>query len=188
MPAEGPAYGLDLARRCEFPLRALQAQTWHVRRSRTFGAAWTWHSLSLDPHNKIYIYIYMCIYIYIYVYIYIYICIYVCMYVCMYIYIYICVYTYIYTHKEVTAKMRGQVPVTDAARSTQTFLGCGLSACRLTVPRSNNTLTSRQWALCHQEGATSEFKHLFWWFEENWADTLGAKLLLNPHGTLSPIY
>ena len=36
-------HGLDCARRCEFPLRALQAQKkWHVRRSRTFGAAWAW--------------------------------------------------------------------------------------------------------------------------------------------------
>ena len=35
-PAEGPAYGLDLARHCEFPLRALQG---HVYGSRTFGAA-----------------------------------------------------------------------------------------------------------------------------------------------------
>ena len=40
VPAEGPAYGLDFARHREFPLRALQAQKWHVRRSRTFGAAW----------------------------------------------------------------------------------------------------------------------------------------------------
>ena len=41
-PAEGLAYGLYLARRCEFPLRALQAQNqkWLVHRSRTFGAAW----------------------------------------------------------------------------------------------------------------------------------------------------
>ena len=29
-PAEGPAYGLDFARRCGFPLRALQAQKWHA--------------------------------------------------------------------------------------------------------------------------------------------------------------
>ena len=34
-----PAYGLDFERR-EFPLRALQAQKWHVYESRTFGAAW----------------------------------------------------------------------------------------------------------------------------------------------------
>ena len=38
-PAEGPAYGLDFARHGEFPLRALQAQRWHVCGSRTFGAA-----------------------------------------------------------------------------------------------------------------------------------------------------
>ena len=30
VPAEGPAYGLDFARHCEFPLRALQPQKWHV--------------------------------------------------------------------------------------------------------------------------------------------------------------
>ena len=39
-PAEGPTYGLNFARRCEFPLRALQAQKWRVWGSRTFGAAW----------------------------------------------------------------------------------------------------------------------------------------------------
>ena len=39
VPAEGPAYGLYVARHCEFPLRALQAQKWHVHGSRTFGAA-----------------------------------------------------------------------------------------------------------------------------------------------------
>ena len=38
-PAEGPVHGLDLARRCEFPLPALQAQKWHVHGSGTFGAA-----------------------------------------------------------------------------------------------------------------------------------------------------
>ena len=38
-PAEGPAYGFDFARHGEFPLRALQAQKWHVGRSRTFVAA-----------------------------------------------------------------------------------------------------------------------------------------------------
>ena len=36
VPAEGPAYGLDLARHCELPLRA---QKWLVRGIRTFGAA-----------------------------------------------------------------------------------------------------------------------------------------------------
>ena len=36
---QGPAYGLDFARHCESPLRALEAQKWHVRRSRMFGAA-----------------------------------------------------------------------------------------------------------------------------------------------------
>ena len=40
MPAEGPAYRLGFARNCELPLRALQAQKWHVvRGSRTLGAA-----------------------------------------------------------------------------------------------------------------------------------------------------
>ena len=29
-PAEGPAYGLEFVRHCEFSLRALQAQKWHV--------------------------------------------------------------------------------------------------------------------------------------------------------------
>ena len=29
-PAEGAAYGLDFARLCESPLRALQVQNWHV--------------------------------------------------------------------------------------------------------------------------------------------------------------
>ena len=39
-PAEGPAYWLDFARRCEFPLRALQAQKWHVHHGiRTFCPA-----------------------------------------------------------------------------------------------------------------------------------------------------
>ena len=38
-PAEGPACGLGFARRCEFPLRALQAQKWLVHGSSTFGAA-----------------------------------------------------------------------------------------------------------------------------------------------------
>ena len=38
-PAEGPAYGLDLARRCGFPLRALQPTKWHVYGGGTFGAA-----------------------------------------------------------------------------------------------------------------------------------------------------
>ena len=38
-PAEGPAHGPGFARRCEFPLRALQAQRWHVDGSSTFGAA-----------------------------------------------------------------------------------------------------------------------------------------------------
>ena len=37
-PAEGPAYGLDLARHCEFPLRTLQAQKWHGHGCRAFGA------------------------------------------------------------------------------------------------------------------------------------------------------
>ena len=32
-PAEGPACGLDFARRCEFRLRALRVQKWHVHRS-----------------------------------------------------------------------------------------------------------------------------------------------------------
>ena len=41
VPAEGPAYGLDFAWHSEFSLRALQAQKWHVHRSRTFGVAWT---------------------------------------------------------------------------------------------------------------------------------------------------
>ena len=36
-PAEGPSW-LDFARHYEFPVRALQAQKWRVRRSRTFGA------------------------------------------------------------------------------------------------------------------------------------------------------
>ena len=35
LPAEGPACGLDFARCCEFPLRALQVQKWHVDGSRT---------------------------------------------------------------------------------------------------------------------------------------------------------
>ena len=39
VPAEGPAYGLDFARRCEFSLRALHAQKWRVHGSRMFGAA-----------------------------------------------------------------------------------------------------------------------------------------------------
>ena len=39
VPAEGPAKELDLARHCELPLRALQAQKWHVHLSRTFCAA-----------------------------------------------------------------------------------------------------------------------------------------------------
>ena len=38
VPAEGPAHELDFARHCEFPLPALQALTWHVHGSRTFGA------------------------------------------------------------------------------------------------------------------------------------------------------
>ena len=39
VPAEGPAHGLDFASHCEFPLRAPQAQRWHVHGSGTFGAA-----------------------------------------------------------------------------------------------------------------------------------------------------
>ena len=39
VPAEGPAYGLDSGRHCEFPLRTPQAQKWHVHRSGTFVAA-----------------------------------------------------------------------------------------------------------------------------------------------------
>ena len=38
-PAEGPANGLDFARNCESPLRALRAQKWHVCGNRMFGAA-----------------------------------------------------------------------------------------------------------------------------------------------------
>ena len=38
-PAEGPASGLDFAGRCEFPLRALQAQKWYVYGSSMFDAA-----------------------------------------------------------------------------------------------------------------------------------------------------
>ena len=38
-PAEGLAYGLDFARHSECPLRAPQAQKWHVYGSSTFGAA-----------------------------------------------------------------------------------------------------------------------------------------------------
>ena len=45
--AEGPAYGLDFARRWQFPLRALQAQKCHVYGSGTFGAAW-FHRAHLD--------------------------------------------------------------------------------------------------------------------------------------------
>ena len=40
VPAEGPAQGLDFARRCESPLRALQAQK-YVHGSRMFGGFWT---------------------------------------------------------------------------------------------------------------------------------------------------
>ena len=38
VPAEGPAYGLEVARR-EFPLQALQAPKWHIHGRRTLGAA-----------------------------------------------------------------------------------------------------------------------------------------------------
>ena len=63
VPAEGPAYGLDFARHCEFPLRALQAQKWHIyevarlvppdplvgkqvdlRLATLASARWTWRS------------------------------------------------------------------------------------------------------------------------------------------------
>ena len=44
-PAEGPACVLHFARHCEFPLRALQAQKWHIYRSSAFGAAWSWRWL-----------------------------------------------------------------------------------------------------------------------------------------------
>ena len=47
-PVEGPAYGLDFARHCEFPLQALQAQKWYVHRSCMFAAAWLMH-VSFDP-------------------------------------------------------------------------------------------------------------------------------------------
>ena len=46
LPCLRPAYGLDFARR-EFPLRALQAQKWRARGSRTFGAAWSTVFLSI---------------------------------------------------------------------------------------------------------------------------------------------
>ena len=63
VPAEGPAYGLDFARRCEFPLRALQAQRWRVRGSRTFGWYLRTGNLQLIEISKwignIYIYIYI---------------------------------------------------------------------------------------------------------------------------------
>ena len=52
-PAEGPAYGLDFARHCEFPLRALQAQKWQVRESRTLGAAWSAPAADRDSHTAV---------------------------------------------------------------------------------------------------------------------------------------
>ena len=47
-PAEGPACGLDLARHCEFPLRALQAQKWLVYGSGTFGAGVSRAAVAFD--------------------------------------------------------------------------------------------------------------------------------------------
>ena len=49
-PAEGRVRGLDFARRCEFPLRALQAQKWHAYARSTFGAArWPGRQAAVQP-------------------------------------------------------------------------------------------------------------------------------------------
>ena len=76
VPAEGPAYGLDFARHWEFPLRALQAQRWHLHGSRVCGAAWVDVCIYViicirsmcthDTHTYVYVYVYIYIYIYVY--------------------------------------------------------------------------------------------------------------------------
>ena len=48
--AEGPAYGLDFERRCEFPLRALQAQKWRVYGSCTFYSILLLYDQTCVPH------------------------------------------------------------------------------------------------------------------------------------------